>query len=75
MKNLSELSLEKRLENQMRGLRQLLEQLKTNQLNVLIIPVLESDPADPANGQIWYNSTSNQFKGEKNGSVVTFTTS
>lgn len=75
MKNVSELKLEKRLENQMKGLRQLLEQLKTNQLNVLIVPIVTSDPTTTTDGQIWYNSTSNQFKGKKNGSVVTFTTS
>jgi hypothetical protein len=41
----------------------------------LIIPVVAADPSSPSNGQIWYNSVSNTFKGYENGSVVTFTTS
>lgn len=34
--------------------------------------VLSSDPMSPSAGQVWYNSTSNDFKGY-NGSTVTFT--
>jgi len=32
------------------------------------------DPATPVDGQIWYNSTSNKYKGRENGTIVTFTT-
>lgn len=35
---------------------------------------LAGDPSAPVNGDTWYNSTSNEFKGYKNGVVVTFTT-
>jgi hypothetical protein len=29
------------------------------------IEVLESDPSNPVEGQVWYNSTSNVLKGAK----------
>jgi hypothetical protein len=31
---------------------------------------ISADPTSPANGDIWYNSTSNQFKAYENGAVV-----
>jgi ABC-type transport system substrate-binding protein len=40
-----------------------------------IVPILAADPASPVNGQIWYNSTSNAFKGVVGGVVKTFTVS
>ena len=36
---------------------------------------LASDPASPTNGDVWYNSTSNTFKGRRAGLTQTFTTS
>jgi hypothetical protein len=38
-------------------------------------PSRSSDPTDAENGEAWYNSTSETFKGKENGSIVTFTTS
>lgn len=38
-------------------------------------PVIAGDPASPTEGEMWYNSTSHTWKGRKNGSTVTFTTS
>lgn len=35
----------------------------------LLIPVLSADPSSPANGTLWYNSTSNTFKQRANGST------
>lgn len=32
------------------------------------------DPTTTSDGDIWYNSTSNKYKGKENGSIVTFTT-
>jgi len=34
---------------------------------------LASDPASPIDGQVWYNTTSNTFKGQANSITVTFT--
>jgi hypothetical protein len=39
------------------------------------ILVIASDPANPTEGQIWYNSTSNTIKGYNGTSNVTFTAS
>lgn len=67
-----------------KGLEKRIELLeKTRVINTLIftdegtlvVPVVTDDPADPTNGQIWYNSTSNELKIEKNGTVRTITTS
>ena len=33
---------------------------------------LASDPASPSNGDVWYNTTSNTFKGRRNGTNQTF---
>lgn len=41
----------------------------------LRIPRYSSDPSSPEDGDIWYNTTSNTYKGRENGVVVTFTTS
>lgn len=38
----------------------------------MVFQVLASDPASPTDGQVWYNSTSNSFKGQKNSTTVTF---
>lgn len=32
-----------------------------------------SDPASPTNADVWFNTTSNSFKGYKNSTTVTFT--
>jgi hypothetical protein len=40
----------------------------------LVVPVVATDPVAPANGQVWYNTTTHTFKGCQNGAVVTFTT-
>ena len=74
-KNTSNQSLEEKLVVEVRELRKKLAQLRTNQLNVLIIPVLTSDPASLTDGEIWYNSTSNTFKCRQNGVTKTFTVS
>lgn len=42
---------------------------------VLRVPVVTADPATTNNGDIWYNSTSNELKTKKNGTVRTITTS
>jgi hypothetical protein len=34
---------------------------------------LASDPVSPTDGQVWYNTTSDTFKGQANSSTVTFT--
>jgi len=37
--------------------------------------VVSTDPVSPSNGQVWYNSTSNTFKGFINSATKTFTVS
>lgn len=39
----------------------------------LSFQVVASDPGSPTDGQVWYNSTSDVFKGQKNSTIVTFT--
>lgn len=39
----------------------------------LTFQVVASDPGSPVDGQVWYNSTSDDFKGQANGVTVTFT--
>lgn len=41
-------------------------------MNVFATPQ-SSDPGSPADGDIWLNTTSNAFKGQANGTIVTFT--
>lgn len=36
---------------------------------------VSSDPGSPVDAQVWYNTTSNAFKGEANGVTKTFTVS
>lgn len=40
----------------------------------IIFQVVATDPASPTNGQVWYNSTGNVFKGFQGGAVKTFVT-
>jgi len=39
------------------------------------IEVVASDPSNPTEGQIWYNTTTNTIRGQNNSGVVTFTAS
>jgi len=34
---------------------------------------VSTDPVSPIDGQVWYNTTSNEFKGQANSVTVTFT--
>lgn len=36
----------------------------------LSIPKYETDPTSPVDGDIWYNETTNKFRGRANGSSV-----
>lgn len=40
------------------------------QLGGVKIPIVSSDPSNPENGQMWYNTTSGQLKGKLNSGVV-----
>tara|TARA_Y100001951_G_scaffold35892_1_gene28349 strand:- start:88 stop:240 length:153 start_codon:yes stop_codon:yes gene_type:complete len=40
-----------------------------------LIQILSSDPSNPIEGEIWYNSTSNDLKGYNGSATVTFTDS
>jgi len=42
-------------------------------LNGTTVLVLASDPSNPVEGQIWYNTTSETLKGYNGSSNVTFT--
>ena len=39
------------------------------------VEVLSADPANPVEGQIWYNSSTNKLKGYNGTTNVTFTSS
>lgn len=39
----------------------------------LQLPSLSADPSSPADGAMWYNATSDTYKGRANGTTVTFT--
>jgi len=41
----------------------------------ITIQTIAGDPANPAEGQVWYNSTSETLKGYNGTSNVTFTAS
>jgi|TARA_R110002020_G_scaffold159867_2_gene344053 hypothetical protein len=41
----------------------------------ITIQVIAGDPANPAEGQVWFNSTSGTLKGYNGTSNVTFTAS
>ena len=49
--------------------------LNLNQLLNAVIQQLASDPGSPTEGQIWYNTTSNLYKGYDGSTVVTLGTS
>lgn len=38
----------------------------------MVFQSLAADPGAPINSQVWYNTTSNEFKGYKNGATVVF---
>lgn len=44
----------------------------TEGANVVFDPV-SSDPGSPSDGDVWFNTTSNSFKGQANSSTITFT--
>jgi hypothetical protein len=44
-------------------------------VNGYVIEVVSSDPANPQEGQVWFNTTSNVMKGRNNTTTVTFTDS
>lgn len=73
--NFSKNTPENKLVETIKSILKKLENLKTNQLSTLVVPTLTSDPATTVNGQIWYNTTSNELKVKKNGTVRTITTS
>ena len=41
----------------------------------ILIQTIAGDPANPVEGQIWYNSSTNKLKGYNGTSNVTFTSS
>ena len=39
------------------------------QLGTITVPVLNTDPVSPSNGDLWYNSTLNKFRKQENNTV------
>lgn len=66
-RNLSRETPESRILREIAELRRMVRELKTNQLSVLIVPRLSSDPSSPVDGQVWLNTTGNQLKARING--------
>jgi len=75
MKNISNETPEMRFENIVADLVRKVEEPKTNQVSVLVVPKLASDPASPIEGQIWENSGSHTLKIRLNGVTKTVTVS
>jgi hypothetical protein len=75
MINYSKDTPERRFENIIADLQRKIEELRTNQLGALVVPVLTSDPSSPVDGSVWVNSTSGQLKARIGGvtRVVTVT--
>ena len=61
----------KDLENSFKNIRILSFPVDSGKFQV---PKYATDPTDAANGDIWYNTTSNKYKGKENGVIKTFTT-
>lgn len=68
-------TLEREPVEKIKRLERKIDQIVSNLTNFLIIPKLTSDPTNPQNAQIWYNTTSNTFKCRQNGVTKTFTVS
>lgn len=75
MINVSNQTPDRKFENIIADLQRKIEELKTNQISIFVIPKLTSDPASPIEGQIWENVTSHTLKVYLNGSIRTVTTS
>ena len=75
MKNISNQTPDRRFENIVADLVRKVEELRTNQLSYLFVPKIAGDPTSPTNGQLWYDTNTNQLKVYKNGSIRTVTTS
>lgn len=73
MRNISGNTLDRALENEIRRLKKQVKALKTNQLSVIVIPLLTSDPSSPIENQIWVNDTSHTLKIRINGVTKTAT--
>jgi hypothetical protein len=49
----------------------------TRALNAFLLafPQTPTDPGAPVDGQVWYNTTTHEFKAYRNGAIVTFVVS
>lgn len=67
----------KRIEDRLANLEKsrVIQTLVFTSEGTLVVPVVTADPSTLTNGQIWYNSTSNELKVRKNGTTRTITTS
>lgn len=63
----------RRIENIEKGSQ--IKKIKVPDEGYFIPKVLSSDPASPTNNEVWINSTSNQLKWNKNGTIKTVTLS
>jgi hypothetical protein len=50
-------------------INQRVSDLVTNNARFFIVPKLSADPANPQNGQIWYNTATNKFRKRENGAT------
>lgn len=63
----------RRIENLEKGSQ--IKKTKVPSDGYFVPKVLSSDPSDPVNNEVWINSTTNQLKWNKNGSIKTVTLS
>ena len=73
--NISKDSPEYALLRKIEALERMVRELRNVKLAFFCVPKVASDPASPIDGQMWYNTTSNELKVRKNGTVRTVTTS
>jgi len=38
------------------------------------VPELSSDPASPSDGDVWYNTAADEYRGQENGTIISFNT-
>lgn len=65
------ISMRKRIEELERV--RLIQNLRLPANGAFSPPIVTSDPASPVDGDIWYRSDLDEWKGRKNGTTVTFT--
>lgn len=73
-KNITNQRQQQELINRIVKLEKIVKGMATNQLAILVLPKLASDPGTPIEGQMWINTSSNTIKIYQNSTTKTVTT-